>query len=87
MSATWFNDKRQLPKSKQRVITSELIYSWMISAQVPFECEKWHLNRLLTLIRVCNIENSPKKNMRKGDIYKQNRELNEKRKRMMHSAG
>lgn len=87
MSATWFNDKRQMPKSKQKVITSELIYCWMISANIPVEFEKWHLNRLLTLIRVCNIENSPKKNMKKGDIYKQNRELNEKRRRLMHSNG
>lgn len=86
MTATWFNDK-QMPKSKQKAVTAELIYYWMISLQIPFECEKWHLNRLLTLIRVCNIENSPKKKMRKGDIYKQNRSLNEARRRSMGTRG
>lgn len=86
MTASWFNDK-QTPKSKQKAVTAELIYYWMISLQIPFECEKWHLNRLLTLIRVCNIENSPKKKMRKGDIYKQNRALNEARRKSMHTSG
>ena len=75
MTATWFNDKK-MPKSKQRVTTAELIYYWMISLQIPFECERWHINRLLTLIRVCNIENAPKEKMKKGDIYRQNAELN-----------
>ena len=86
MTASWFNDK-QTPKSKQKAVTAELIYYWMISLQIPFECEKWHLNRLLTLIRVCNIENSPKKKMRKGDIYKQNRALNEARRKSMGTRG
>lgn len=86
MTATWFND-RKAPSSKQKAVTSELIYYWMTALQIPFECEKWHINRLLTLIRVCNIENAPKKKMRRGDIYKQNAALNEQRKRMMHSAG
>lgn len=60
-----------------RVVTSELIYYWMTAQNIPFECEKWHLNRLLTLIRVANIENNPKKKkMARKDIYNQNRALN-----------
>ncbi len=55
MTATWFS-KQKNGKPNNRIITSELIYYWMISLQIPFECEKWHLNRLLTLIRVCNEE-------------------------------
>ena len=62
MTATWFNDK-QNPKSRQKAITAELIYYWMISLGIPLEWEKRHLNRLLTLIRVCNNENAPKKKM------------------------
>ena len=86
MTASWFNENKN-PKTKQKAITAELIYYWMISLQIPFECEKWHLNRLLTLIRICNIENSPKKRMRKGDIFKQNRALNEARRRSMGTTG
>lgn len=86
MTATTFNDKNK-PRSKQKKTTAELIYYWMIALQIPVEFEKWHLNRLLTLIRVCNIENAPKKKMRKGDVYKQNAMLNEQRKRMLNTKG
>lgn len=86
MTATWFNDKNN-PKTKQRVVTAELIYYWMFTFGIPLDCEKWHLNRLLTLIRVCNVESAPKKKMKAGDIMKQNRSLNEARKRMMNSRG
>ena len=55
MTATTFSDKKEKSPNKQ-VITSELIYYWMIEAGVPFECEKWHINRLLTLIQVCGAE-------------------------------
>jgi len=87
MTATWFNDKNKMPKSKQRATTSELIYYWMIELGIPDRFEKWHLNRLLTLIRVCNIENSPKKKMKKNDIFKQNTSLNQARRKAMHSKG
>lgn len=80
--------KKTQSRSKQRMITSELIYYWMVSFDIPFEpCEKWHLNRLLTLIDVCNIENSPKKKMRKGDIFKQNAQLNAARKKRLGTKG
>lgn len=87
MTATKFNDRSKRSGSRSQVITSELIYSWMVSLQIPFECEKWHINRLLTLIRVCNIENSPKKRMKNKDVLKQNSQLNEARRRAMHTTG
>ena len=68
-------------------ITSELIYSWMIANDIPFQCEKWHLNRLLTLIRICSIHNTPQKKMSKRDIFAQNRALNAKRRAALHSRG
>ena len=68
MTATWFNDKRK-GKRDTRVMTSELFYCQMVINGIPFECEKWHLNRLITLIRVCNAENAPKKQMNKNDLY------------------
>ena len=61
-TATWFNDKNNRAH-KQRTVTSELIYYWMIACGIPFECEKWHLNRLVTLIRVCQEEAKPSKQM------------------------
>lgn len=86
MTATWFSEKDN-PKSRQKTITAELIYYWMISLGIPIELEKWHLNRLLILIRVCNAENSPKKKMRKNDIFRQNASLNQMRRQMMNSNG
>ena len=80
MTATWFNDKKPT-QGRKKPVTAELIYYWMITLEIPFECEKWHLNRLLTLIRVCNIEGSPKSKMSKTDIMKQNAMLNAQRKK------
>ena len=59
---------------------------WMIALGIPFECQKWHLNRLLTLIRVCEAKNNPKK-MSQKDIYAQNRSLNALRRKAMKSKG
>lgn len=68
-------------------ITSELIYYWMIAYNIPFECERWHLNRLFSLIRVCSIKNSPKKKMTKQELAKRNRELNAKRRAELGTQG
>lgn len=85
MTATVFhNTKKERPSSKQ--VTSEQIYFWMCQAQIPFEAEKWHLNRLMTLIRIHSIENNPKK-MSKSDIYKSNKAINEANKAKYHSRG
>lgn len=86
MTATWFSKQNDAPH-KREVITSELIYYWMIALQIPFECQKWHLNRLLTLIEVCNRKNSPPKKMGKREALAQRRALNASRKHNAHSHG
>lgn len=70
----------------REIITSELIYYWMIAYQIPFECEKWHINRLLMLIKVCSAKNNPKK-MSKREIASQNRAINAARRRALHTKG
>lgn len=86
MTATVFNNMGDKGGQKD-VITSELIYYWMIANNIPFECEKWHLNRLITLIRVCNIKNAPPKKMSKRDIMSRNAALNAARRQKMNSRG
>lgn len=90
MTATWFSKEALAgPKGPdgKRIITSELLYYWMIAHNIPFECQKWHLNRLMTLIRVCNIENSPKKKMSQKEQLAQQRHLNEVRRQSLGTEG
>lgn len=80
MTATWFPpDKRGNRNGEQ--VTSELIYYWMISLQIPMECQAWHLNKLMTLIRVCNVKNQPSKKHGKNDVLRQNAALNAARRK------
>lgn len=87
MSATWFNEKENKKQNSSQVVTSELIYYWLIAYEIPFECEKWHLNRLLTLIRVCDIKNAPNQKMKKSDLYSRNRALNAARRKSLGTHG
>lgn len=86
MTATTFSKTDRTVTNKE-IITAEIIYYWMISLQIPFECEKWHLNRLLTLINVCSIKNAPPKKMGKKDLYARNAALNAARKQALNTTG
>lgn len=86
-TGTTFNN---LPNNKfqSEIITSELIYYWMVALEIPFDpCEGWHLNRLLTLIRICNIKNSPDQKMPTHAVAQQYRDLNAQRKAALGTTG
>lgn len=85
MTATTFSNESK--STNREIITSELIYYWMVSYNIPFECQKWHLNRLLTLIKVCNVKNNPPKKIGKQELINRNRELNRKRKEQYNTKG
>jgi hypothetical protein len=86
MTATWFSEAPGAPSTRD-VITAELIYYWMITFQIPFECETWHLNKLFTLIRVCNIKQAKPKKMSRAEIAARNRELNSQRREQLGTRG
>lgn len=87
MTATTFSNN-QNEKPSREVITAEIIYYQMIALGIPIEFERWHLNRLLTLIKVCAIKNEPnKKKMSKRDIASRNKSLNAARRRALGSSG
>lgn len=86
-TATWFTNLGEKENPKSEIITSEQIYFWMIQYNIPHEYEKWHLSRLLTLIEICNRENTPPKKMSQAEIMARNKALNSERKARLHSRG
>lgn len=86
MTATVINTNSS-DKSNKEIVTSELIYYWMIALNIPSEYQKWHINRLLKLIEVCNVKNSPPKKRSKSDIMRSNAALNAARRKQLGTRG
>lgn len=85
MTATWFKEDKGRPS--REVITSEIIYYWMIQNNVPVEFQHWHLNRLITLLKVCSHKNKPPEKMNPRDAAAKQRALNEARKAKYNTSG
>lgn len=86
-TASWISNQPEKKSKKREVVTSELIYYWMIAYNIPFECEKWHLSRLMMLIRICQVKSDKPKKMSKSEAMKQQRRLNAERRKSMNSKG
>lgn len=86
MTATTIRSDKNAPKNRN-IITSEILYYDMVALNIPFECENWHLNRLIMLIEVCNEKNKPKKKIPKSDLARRNRSLNAARRKRIGTTG
>lgn len=86
MTATTIKEDKN-NKGSRETVTAELIYYWMFSLNIPFECRKWHLNQLITLVKVCSIKNQPPKKMSKQEIMSRNAALNAARRKKLNSKG
>lgn len=84
-TATTFREDNK--RHSNKIITSEVIYSWMVALRIPAEYQYWHLNRLLTLIRVCEINQTPPKKMGKRATMSRNAALNAARRKRLGSSG
>jgi len=87
MTASYISEKTEDGAKASDTVTSDLIYYWMVALQIPFECQYWHLDKLLTLVKICNIKNKqPSKKKGKPNLAHRSA-LNAQRRAHAHSKG
>lgn len=86
-TATWFSEVGSPEARGSEIITSELIYYWLVAFQIPFEVETWYLNRVFTLIKICNVKNAKPRELSRAELAARNRELNRQRREANQSRG
>lgn len=86
MTATTFHNIRKRG-GQQETITAEIIYYWMTCYNIPFECQKWHLNRLLTLINVCNVKSQKPEKVSPAELRAQHRAINAANRKKFNTRG
>lgn len=86
-SATWFKERKGVGPGSRQIVTSAVIYGWMVALKIPFETQYWHLNELFTLIKVCNEQRTPPKKMSRGDAARQQAALNAQRQAQLGTRG
>lgn len=88
-ATTFAEDAIRHPATGRHVETSETIYYSMAALGIPFECEKWHLSRLLALIRIGAIRSrgNDERKMSKADQSQMYAELNARRRQQYHTSG
>lgn len=86
MTATWFGKSKPTGPNPE-IVTAELLYYWMFELKIPMECQHWHLNRLLTLIEVCNKKNAPAKKTDRGEMIADRKRMNAERRAAANSTG
>ena len=84
-TATKISTKNSSPN--REIMTSEVIYCYMFLHNIPIECQKWHLSRLMTLLEVCSIKSNPGKKMSRSEILAQNKAINAARRKASHTKG
>ena len=86
MSATYyFDDKKQT--GSRDVMTAEYIYYCMFANNIPLDFENRHLNKLIAIIKMCGLKNSPPKKMSKTDIANRHRQINAANRAKYHTKG
>lgn len=87
MTATFFNEPKTPGRPSAKIITNELIYYWMSGFGLPMEMQYWHLNRLFTQLKVCNLESQPPKKLSPGEAAARTRAINEANRKKYEGQG